>query len=116
MLFEGVPGVPKSSLGRMASSTTACHKVQKCHYLLSKSSEFAAITLCIPSWQVFIIVYVKCSPQFSNGWFCLKSHLGKTVSVTHEILKRASTDNVMGRTQSLGWFSSFKHGEHLVDC
>ena len=69
MLFEGVPGVPKSSLGRMASSTTACHKVQKYHYLLSKSSESAAITLCIPSWQVFIMCMLSAVLSFLMAGF-----------------------------------------------
>jgi hypothetical protein len=72
---------------------------------------FAAITLCVASQQVFIVVRVKCDPRFSVisemadlkeqricVKFCFK--LEKTASETHEMLKTASGDSAMGRTQT----------------
>jgi hypothetical protein len=77
---------------------------------------FAAITVCVASQRVFIVVRVKCDPRFSviNEMaglkeqricvkFCIK--LGKTASETHEVLKTAFGDNAMGRTQTFEWFS-----------
>jgi hypothetical protein len=61
---------------------------------------FAAITLCVASQRVFIVVRVKCDPRFSvisemadlkeqsiYVKFCFK--LGKTASETHEMLKNS---------------------------
>jgi hypothetical protein len=47
------------------------------------------------------------------GKLCFK--LGKTATETHEMLKTAFGDNVMGRTQILQWFSRFKRGETSVE-
>jgi hypothetical protein len=41
--------------------------------------------------------------------FCFK--LKKTSLEMHEMLKKAFSDNAMGRTQTLESFSQFKHGE-----
>jgi hypothetical protein len=68
---------------------------------------FAAITPCVASQRVFIVVRVKCDLRFSvisemadlkeqricvN--FCFK--LWKSASETHETLKTAFGDNAMG--------------------
>jgi hypothetical protein len=80
---------------------------------MSQSSEFFffAITLCVASQPVFIVVRVKCDPRFSVTSemadlkeqricvkFCFK--LGKTASEMHEMLKTAFAYNAMGRTQT----------------
>jgi hypothetical protein len=43
--------------------------------------------------------------------FCFK--LGKTTSETHEMLKTAFDDSVMGRTQISEWFFRFKRGSNI---
>jgi hypothetical protein len=73
---------------------------------------------------MFIVVRVRCDPQFSViremadskeqricVKFCFK--LGKTASETHKMLKTASGDNDMERTQSSEWFSQFKRGSNI---
>jgi hypothetical protein len=89
---------------------------------------FAAITLCVASQRVFIVVRVKRDPRFSVisemadlklqricAKFCFE--LGKTASETHEMLKTAFGDSAMRRTQAFEWFSRFKrrveHQEHV---
>jgi hypothetical protein len=37
--------------------------------------KFAAITLCVASERVFIVVYIKCDPGFCNDLFWRKVHL-----------------------------------------
>jgi hypothetical protein len=84
---------------------------------------FAAIPLCVASQRVFIVVRVKCDPQFTVVSemadlkeqricvkFCLR--LGKTPSETHEMLKTAFGDNAIGRTQTL---IQVEHQEHVGD-
>jgi hypothetical protein len=87
---------------------------------------FAAMTLCVASQRVFIVLRVKCDPRFSvvsemadlkiQG-ICVKFcfRLGKTASETYEMLKTALGDNAMGRTQTGEWFSRFKRGENSVE-
>jgi hypothetical protein len=43
--------------------------------------------------------------------FCFKR--GKSASETHEMLKTAFGDNVMGRTQTFEWFPRFKRGSNI---
>jgi hypothetical protein len=91
---------------------------------------FTAITLCVASQRVFIVVRVKCGLRFLviSEMADLKEHricvkccfkLGKTASKTHEMIKTAFGDNAMGRTQTFEWFSRFKtwieHQEHVGD-
>jgi transposase len=87
---------------------------------------FAAITLCVASQRVFIVMRVKCDPLFSvisemadlkEQRICVKFCfiLGKTASETHEMLKTAFGDNAMGRTQSFEWFSRFNRGKTSVE-
>jgi hypothetical protein len=77
---------------------------------------FAAITLCVASQRVFIVVRVKCDPRFSATSemadlkeqlifvkFCFR--LGKTELETHEMLKTVFSGNAMGRTQIFDWIS-----------
>jgi hypothetical protein len=87
---------------------------------------FAAIILCVASQRVFIVVRVKCDPRFSDisemadlkeqricVKFCFK--LEKTATETCEMLKTASGDNAMGRTQTFEWFARFKRGKTSVE-
>jgi hypothetical protein len=80
---------------------------------------FAAITFCVASQRVFIVLRVKCDPRFSvisemadlkeqriYVKFCFR--LGKTASKTHEMLKTAFGDNAMERTQTFELFCRFK--------
>jgi hypothetical protein len=72
---------------------------------------FAAITLCVASQRVFIVVRVNYDPRFSvvsemsdlkEQCICVKFcfELGKTASETHEVHKTALGGNAMGRTQT----------------
>jgi hypothetical protein len=85
---------------------------------------FATITFCVASQQVFIVVCVKCELQFSvisemgdlkeqhiYMKFCFK--LEKTISEMQEMLKTAFSDNAIGRTQTFEWYSQFKHGFNI---
>jgi hypothetical protein len=73
---------------------------------------FTAITLCVASQRVFIVVRFKCDPQLSviseradlkQQRICVKFcfRLGKTVLKTHEMLRTAFGDDAMERTQTL---------------
>jgi hypothetical protein len=79
---------------------------------------FSAITLCIASQRVFIVVSVKCDPRFSADLkeqrFCFK--LGKTASKMHEIFETAFGDNAnVLFTSEESETSHVEHQEHGGD-
>jgi hypothetical protein len=72
---------------------------------------FATVTLSVASQRVFIVLRVKCDPQFSvinemadlkEQHICVKFFftLGKTASGTHEMPRTAFGDSAVGRTQT----------------
>jgi hypothetical protein len=53
---------------RTANGTALCHKVQLYRYVMSLSVSFAAITLCVASQGVFIVVVYFVMTQSGNFW------------------------------------------------
>jgi hypothetical protein len=101
------------------ASTTSHHLMPQYRYFVSHDRGSVAITLCLPSEPMFIIVHFECDSQFSNSSFqatafCFK--LRNTAMEMLEMLKASFSDNGFGRTQNFACFSfSIKKWETLVE-
>jgi uncharacterized membrane protein len=57
-VYEGVSKISElAAWGENCNGIALCHYVQLYPYLVSQSSKFAAITICVASQRVFVVVY-----------------------------------------------------------